>query len=153
MFFFQYSRNLEIFFWKNTSERLLRQLVPVSVLWLYIKIKIHITLHIKITIVNTFAIFRRKCLFWSPFLIKLQELRPATLLKRDSNTDVFLWILQNLFEKYLQTAASVHFKIKRCIHNPVKYLRCFCKKIVFKCSTGFKIHEKKLLRFYHFFIL
>ena len=30
IFFFQYYKNLEIFFWKNTSERLLRQLVPVS---------------------------------------------------------------------------------------------------------------------------
>ena len=30
IFFFQYSGKLEIFFWKNCSERLMRQLVPVS---------------------------------------------------------------------------------------------------------------------------
>ena len=43
------------------------------------------------------AIFTtRKHLWWSLFLIKLQTLRPGTLLKRDSNTGVFLWILQNL---------------------------------------------------------
>ena len=33
---------------------------------------------------------------WSLFLIKLQVSRLATLLKRDPNTGVFLWILQNL---------------------------------------------------------
>ena len=41
-----------------------------------------------------FAIFAAKHLCWSLFLIKLQAWRP--LLKRDSNTNVFLWILQNL---------------------------------------------------------
>ena len=34
-----------------------------------------------------------KHLCWSYFLIKLQACRFATLLKRDSNTGVFLWIL------------------------------------------------------------
>ena len=62
------------------------------------------------------AIFiTRKHLWWSFFLIKLQTLRPATLLKRDSNTVVFLWILQNLkniyFEDHLQTAASASWSI------------------------------------------
>ena len=36
-----------------------------------------------------------KHLYWSLFLIKLQALTPATLLKRDSNTSVFLEKLQN----------------------------------------------------------
>ena len=62
------------------------------------------------------AIFiTRKHLWWSFFLIKLQTLTPATLLKRDSNTGVFLWILQNLkniyFEDHLQTAASASWSI------------------------------------------
>ena len=39
------------------------------------------------------AIFTRKCLGWSFFLIKLQAFRPAILLKRDSNIGVFLKIL------------------------------------------------------------
>ena len=48
-------------------------------------------------VLKNFAIFTtRKHLWWSLFLIKLQTLRPGTLLKRDSNTGVFLWILQNL---------------------------------------------------------
>ena len=32
---------------------------------------------------------------WSLFLIELQTFRPPAILKRDSNTDVFLWNLQN----------------------------------------------------------
>ena len=44
-------------------------------------------------VLKNFTIFTtRKHLGWSLFLIKLQTLRPATLLKRDSNTGVFLWI-------------------------------------------------------------
>ena len=41
------------------------------------------------------ANFTGKRLFWSLFLIKLQGWRSATLSKRDSNTGVFLWNLQN----------------------------------------------------------
>ena len=40
---------------------------------------------------KNFASFTGKHLCWSLFLIKLHALRPATLLKRDSNTAVFLW--------------------------------------------------------------
>ena len=43
-------------------------------------------------------------------LIKLQAFRPATLLKRDPNTGVYLWILRNFpqyyFEEHLRNAAS-----------------------------------------------
>ena len=40
---------------------------------------------------KNFANFTGKHLCWNLFLIKLQALRPVTLLKRDPNTDVFLW--------------------------------------------------------------
>ena len=48
-----------------------------------------------------------KQLCWSLFSIKLQALGPATLLKTDSNTGVFLCILQIFikFEKHLRTTA------------------------------------------------
>ena len=39
---------------------------------------------------KTYAKFKGKHLCWSLFLIKLWAFRPATLLKRDSNTGVFL---------------------------------------------------------------
>ena len=44
----------------------------------------------KITVPKKFDIFTGKYLCWSPFLIKLQPRRPATFLKKDSNTGVFL---------------------------------------------------------------
>ena len=45
---------------------------------------------------KTLLLFTGKHLCWSLFLIKLQASRLATLLKRDSYTGVFLWILQTL---------------------------------------------------------
>ena len=39
---------------------------------------------------KTYAALTRKQLCWSLFLIKLQTFKPATLLKTDSNTGVFL---------------------------------------------------------------
>ena len=47
---------------------------------------------------KNFANFTVKHLCWSLFLITLQFLKPATLLKRYSNTDVFLWNLWNFQE-------------------------------------------------------
>ena len=46
----------------------------------------------KIGALKNFAHFTRKQLCWSILFIKLLAWRPATLLKRDSNTGVFLWI-------------------------------------------------------------
>ena len=50
---------------------------------------------IKISEIKDFAIFTGKHLCWSPFSRKLQVLNPASLLKGDSNTGVFQWILRN----------------------------------------------------------
>ena len=44
-------------------------------------------------VLKNFAIFTRKQLCWSLFLIRLQDFKPATLLQRDSNTGAFLLIL------------------------------------------------------------
>ena len=44
-------------------------------------------------VLKKFVIFTGKHLCWSLFLRKLQVLRPAILLKRDSNTGIFLRIL------------------------------------------------------------
>ena len=49
---------------------------------------------IKISVLKNFAIFTGKHLCWSLFLRKLQVLKPASLLKGDSNTVIFLWILR-----------------------------------------------------------
>ena len=49
-------------------------------------------------VLKKFANFMGKHLYWSLFLIKLQAIRPATLLKRNSSTGVFLWNLRNFKE-------------------------------------------------------
>ena len=44
---------------------------------------------------------------WCLFLITMQAFRPATLVKRDSSTSVFLWILLNFWEKlFLENSFS-----------------------------------------------
>ena len=51
----------------------------------------------KINVLKIFALFTGKQLHCSPFLIKLHDFKPATLLKRDSNTVFFIehlwWLL------------------------------------------------------------
>ena len=54
----------------------------------------------KVGVLKNFASFTGKHLCWGLFLINLQALRSATLLKRNSNTGVFreIWeILKNVF--------------------------------------------------------
>ena len=75
---------------------------------------------IKRAILKSFAIFTEKQLCWSLFLKKLLAFRPAILLKRDTNTDAFLWTLR-IFQ-------ACNFIKKRLQHNcfPVniaKFLR------------------------------
>ena len=64
----------------------------------------------KIGVLKNFAIFPGKHLWRSYFLIKLQAWRSAILLKRDSNTGVFLWILWNSYEHlFWRTSANCCF--------------------------------------------
>ena len=53
------------------------------------------------------------------------------------------------------TAASVHLKIKRRIYHPVvKYLRCFCRKLLVRCLTlQIASLEKKVLQGWTNFLL
>ena len=71
--------DLGIFSGQNTSERLLRQLVPVPMLWT-LHSRSHLRYSIKIAIVKNFALFTGKHLCWSHFLITFQELIQALLL-------------------------------------------------------------------------
>ena len=50
----------------------------------------------KIDEFKNFAIFTGKNLCWSPFVVRLLDCKPANLLKRVTNTSVFLWTLQNV---------------------------------------------------------
>ena len=48
-----------------------------------------------VSFLKNFANFKGKHLCWSLFLIKLLAFRSATLLKRETNTEVFLWNWKN----------------------------------------------------------
>ena len=66
----------------------------------------------KIGILKNFTILTGKHLRWSLFLIKLQVWGPSTLLKRDSSTGDFLWILHNFLEQlFYRTSAMAAFVI------------------------------------------
>ena len=93
----------------------------------------------KIGVLKNFAIFTGEYLFWSLFLIKLQlAIRPATLLKTDSNTDVFLWILRNFttpfFIKHfwwlLLGSTEIHIipSVIEIDNQSVKFVHYFCWK-------------------------
>ena len=69
---------------------------------------------VKKDVLKNFVIFTGKNLCWSLLLIKLLALKPATLLKSDFNTGVFLWILQIFQEHPLwRTSASSCFSCYR----------------------------------------
>ena len=71
----------------------------------------------KIDVLKNFVIFTGKHLCWVLFLIKLQVWRSAPLLKRDSNTVIFLWILQNFLKQFFYRAPLVTAP-KRSYWNP-----------------------------------
>ena len=61
-------------------------------------------------VLKEFATFTGKDLRRSNVLIKLKVFRPATLLQRDSNTGIFLWILRNFTEHlFRRTSATRSF--------------------------------------------
>ena len=75
-------------------------------------------------VLRNFAKFTGKELCRSLFFNKVAGLRPATLLKRDSGTSVFLWILWNtFFKEHLRTTASIQLDYGQ-ICNKHHILRC-----------------------------
>ena len=57
-------------------------------------------------VLKNFANFTWKHLCWSLFFTKLQAFRPATLLKRDTYTGVFLWNLRNSEEQLFRKTSE-----------------------------------------------
>ena len=60
------------------------------------------TISIKNAVLKNLAILIGKQLCWSLFLINLEVYKPATLLQRDSDASVFLWILRNFYKGLFQ---------------------------------------------------
>ena len=106
---------------------------------------------IKKAVHKKFAIIIVKHLCWSLFSIMLQAFRAVTLLKRESNTGVFLWVLGN-FQEHLfwRTSTSSCFWIDCNISLVVTvYAAIFCKYEIscyleknaflsFNCSSLYK---------------
>ena len=89
----------------------------------------------KIDIVKIFENLVVKHLCWSLFLIKLEAWMSAVLLKRDSNTGVFLWNMRNfeehLFYRTLPVAASDGLPNRRIFEIFSEGFKnsCFQKKV------------------------
>ena len=91
-----------------------------------------------LAVLKNFAIFLGKHLCWNLFLIKLQALRPATLLKRDSNTGVFLWSLPNFKEKPIVVGVFRGYKMGQISRNRlVKTSECIQKIYTNTLNTSF----------------
>ena len=75
---------------------------------------------VKEGVVKNFANFIGEHQYWSLLLINLQTFRSIPLLKRGSNTGVFLWNMRNF--KFKSIYLSVSFP-KLCFHNCYYNLR------------------------------
>ena len=76
-------------------------------------------------VLKKFETFSGKRLCWSHFLIKLHVWGPATLLKRESNKGVFLWILGHFKEDLLwRTSANDSFCRQFYMSNTGSYKPC-----------------------------
>ena len=69
-------------------------------------------------VLKNFANFTGKHLCWSLFFTKLQAFRPATLLKIDSCTSVFLWNLRNSEEQLFWRTSE---RLLLCIDDFIIY--------------------------------
>ena len=98
--------------YKTIFQKVLALNWPIGY-WLYMRVLLDLNFQkltecsIKKAVLKNFVILTGKHLCWSFFLIKLQVFWPATLLKRGSNTSVFLWILRN-FQEYLLWRTSAN---------------------------------------------
>ena len=81
----------------------------------------------KKVVLNHFPIFTGKHLCWSLFIIKLQAFMPASFLKRDSNADVFLWILRYVFLQniYFQERLPFYISVQLLMILKLMILRNF----------------------------
>ena len=112
------------------------QLTPLRYLLVLIKFRSsHLRCYIKKAVLKNFAIFTWKHVCWSLFLIKLPDFRPATSLERDSNTGVFLWILQN-FQEHLFWKTSTC----GCFYKLQKFLQSYRKPNWNEVSVKVKIY-------------
>ena len=92
---------------------------------------------------------QKKHVCWSLFLIKLQSIRPATLLKRGSNIGVFLWLLQNFWEQQFRRTSERCSVIKRNRWNVIINFHVFMRKMYYKYaqSNSYRTARKTIFSF------
>ena len=81
-----------------------------------------------------------KHLCWNLFLIKLKAWSPATLLKRNFSTGVFLWNLQNFLEHLFLQKSSIG-----CFWSSTNVIKGFGAKAGANVSDKYQIHLKKCI--------
>ena len=95
-------------------------------------------LFLEISSLKKFAILSRKLLCWGFFLIKLQAFRPATFLKRDSNTGVSCGYCEILKTDFLKKTSGGCFW--QSYHSTVKSGGVFV--LWFRAFTCFRVWLK-----------
>ena len=91
----------------------------------------------KTGVLKNFPNFTGKNMSWSLFITKLQDFRPANLLKRDSNTDVLLQKLGNFSEHlFLQNTSGGFCLLSINVHKQSMFFLMtpknqFCNKGIF----------------------
>ena len=99
----------------------------------------------KIDSMKNFAILTGKHLCWSLILIKFQTWRPASLLKKDFNIGVFLWILQNFQEQLFYVEHHWWLLLSLGIERCSEAVACTCsvKKYFWAYSfTSKRLHHR-----------
>ena len=99
----------------------------------------------KIDAMKNFAILTGKHLCWSLILIKFQTWRPESLLKKDFNIGVFLWILQNFQEQLFYVEHHWWLLLSLGIERCSEAVACTCsvKKYFWAYSfTSKRLHHR-----------
>ena len=102
--------------------------------WNFVYRSICWQMFLKISVLKSFTNFTEKHLRWSLILVNLQAWFAATLLKRDSNIDVFLWNLIHFWEQHLQwllprlSGRPMLYELNWYVETPALVFSCeFCE--------------------------
>ena len=81
----------------------------------------------KIGVLKNFTIFTRKYLCWNLFVIQLQSTSPATILKGNYSTSVFLWTLPNFKDLLWKTSENGCFcnLMKVLFDHEISFWTCY----------------------------
>ena len=108
---------------------------------------------IRKAVLGNFAIFTGKQLCWSLFLIMVQAVRPATILKRDSNTSVSLWILQNFQEHLFWRASASVYICSVCVVTSIGFVLLVFSIFPLRNFLFLNVTYAKILAKYEIFVI